>query len=97
MELTVLQLAIIGLVASLVTQVFKVIFAKAGWKPSGIAQMFILVAVSSLLAAGFVFQSGGWPALEGEAIFAFASAIIGVAAVVYNLLLKKVVFPALLK
>ena len=88
MELSPEQLLLIGLAASILTQIFKLIFDKAGWKPGAEIQMVILFVVAFGLTAAFF-----WQAFLADPIGSLTS-IVGVAVAIYKLLLEKVVFPA---
>jgi len=89
MELTATMIVIIGVVSSFLTQIFKLIFDKTGWKPSSEWQIVILFVVGVGLALAFFWQDFLANPITGIA------AIMGVAVVIYELLLKKVVFPAI--
>ena len=89
MELTATMIVIIGVVSSFLTQIFKLIFDKTGWKPSSEWQIVILFVVGVALALAFFWQDFLANPITGIA------AIMGVAIVIYELLLKKVVFPAI--
>lgn len=88
LELTAAMVLLVGLVASFLTQILKIIFDKTGWKPSGEWQVVILFVVSVALGLGFF-----WKEFLADPITGVA-AIMGVAVVIYKLLLEKVVFPA---
>ena len=88
MELTPEQLLLIGLAASVLTQLFKFVFDKAGWKPGAEIQMVILFIVAAGLAFAFFGQ-----AFLADPINSLLG-IVGVAVAIYKLLLQKVVFPA---
>ena len=97
MELDPGQLIIIGLVASVLTQVLKFVFSQFGWRPGGIVQTLLLSAVAVALALAF--QLPNLPPFEDPlqfvgALLDAASATVGGAVVIYKLLLEKVVFPA---
>ena len=96
MELTIVQVFLIGAVASVITEALKWLAAKANVNVSSIGQMVILIVVSVGCAVVFALQQGV-PTLEAEVIFAFASGVLGLAVIIYKLLLEKVVFPALSK
>ena len=89
MELSPEMLLIVGLVASFVTQILKLIFDKLGWSVPGPWQMVVLFVVAAGLAMGFF-----WQDLLADPISSIAG-IMGVAVVIYKLLLEKVVFPAI--
>ena len=88
LELTAAMILLVGLVASFLTQVFKLIFDKTGWKPSSEWQVVILFVVAVGLGLAFF-----WKEFLADPIVGVA-AIMGVAVAIYELLLKKVVFPA---
>ena len=83
------MLLVIGLVASFLTQILKWLGSKAGWKIPGIWQVVLLFVVSVGLAMGFY-----WQALLADPISMIAG-IMGVAVVIYKLLLEKVIFPVI--
>lgn len=89
MELSPEMLLIIGLVASFLTQVLKWLGDKAGLKIPGPWQIVLLFVVAVGLAIGFY-----WSDLLADPISMIAG-IMGVAVVIYKLLLEKVVFPAI--
>ena len=81
------QLLYIGLAASVVTQLLKFVFEKAGWKPGAELQMAILFLVAASLTAIFFYPDFIGAPIEN------LTAIVGVAVSIYKLLLEKVVFP----
>ena len=92
------QLIIIGLAASVITQIFKFLFDMFAIKPSGLAQMIILFVVSLVLA--LVFTAPELPPISDPmalalALIELASGVVGFAALIYKILLEKVVFPAI--
>jgi len=87
MELSPEHLLLIGLAASLITQIFKFIFDRFGWKPGAEVQIVILFVVAFGLAFAFFGQ-----AFLADPINSLV-AIVGVAVAIYELLLKKAVFP----
>ena len=81
------QLLYIALAASVVTQLFKFVFEKAGWKPGAELQMVILFLVAAGLTAIFFYPDLIAAPVEN------VTAIVGIAVAIYKLLLEKVVFP----
>lgn len=91
------QLIIVGLAASVLTQVLKFAADKLGWQPKQEVVTVVLFAVAAALAAAFGLPDlpdTGDPAELATALLEAASAVVGVAVVVYKLLLEKVVYPA---
>ena len=88
MNLSPEQLLLIGLAASVLTQILKFVFDKAGWQPGAAIKMVILFVVSAGLA--FAFFGAQFIADPINSLLG----IVGVAVAVYQLLLKSVVFPA---
>jgi len=86
-ELSPEMLLVVGLVASILTQILKFIFEKAGWSPPGEVKMVILFVIAVGLAFGFFYAS-----FMADPIGSIAG-IMGVAVVIYELLMKKVIFP----
>lgn len=89
MELTEVMIVVVGVVASVISQLLKLIFDKTGWKPSSEWKVVILFVVAVALGLGFFWQDFLADPVRGIA------AIMGVAVVIYELLFKKVVFPAI--
>ena len=92
MELTLLQVALVGGAASVLAFIIRFVVAKfsgvvlsRGWIT------VVAYVVSVLLAFGFSYQYlpilGGDPAEIVNAIVTFASALFGLATLIYNLLL----------
>ena len=95
--LTPEQIVIVGLVASLLTQVFKFAADKLGFSPSAEVKIAVLFAISVGLAAIFGLPQLppiGEPFEFAKALLEAAVSVLGVAALAYKLLLEKVVFPA---
>jgi len=95
MELSVDQLLYVGIVASVITQGLGLIANKFGYKPSKVVRNLFLVLVS--LVMGILFFGlpeapiADDPMAFATAILAQATMVFGSAAVIYALLLKKVV------
>ena len=92
------QIIIVGLIASLITQILKLISDKLGYKPGSEVQMVLLFLVSMVLA--FIWTAPELPPISDPIQFALAlldlaSGVVGFAALIYKLLLEKVVFPAI--
>ena len=94
MELTPLQIAIIGLVASALTQGIKFASAKLGKDISRFWITVICYAVSVGMAIVFSSQQlnigGGDPAEWMSSLLAAATAVFGLATLIYNLILRQV-------
>lgn len=91
MELNVGQLYLIGLVATLLAQLIKLIGAKWGWYPSRRAITLIAFAVSIGLALVFwrpVVPAGTDPMALAGAILSAATAVLGAAVGIYNVILE---------
>lgn len=96
--LTSEQILLVGLVASALTQILKFLAVRFGYNPSQEVVNIALFVVAVGLAAAF-----GLPALEpttdpaqlATLLLQAAAMVVGVATLVYNLLLEKVVYPAL--
>lgn len=94
--LTPEQVLIVGLVASLVTQLLKFVAEKLGYVPGQEVKVAALFVISVALAAAF-----GLPKLPpisdpfefAQALLAAASGVLGVATLAYKLLAEKIVFP----
>lgn len=92
MELDTFQLLVIGFVASVFAQVFKLIAARLG---SEVPRLWITVAafVISLVLA-VVFMKPALPPVDDPnfvlALVQLATAVLGAATVIYNVLLAKV-------
>ena len=91
------QIFIVGIVASVLTQLFKLLADKAGYRPPAEVKVAVLFVVSVALAAVF-----GLPELPPfSEPFAFVTALLqaaigvfGAAALIYEGLAKRVIFPA---
>lgn len=96
MELDPLQMILIGLVASAITQVLKVIAARLGYEAPRELVTAVLFLVSAVLAFIFLkptLPDPGSPTFITDLV-TLATAILGAAVVIYNILLDKV-YPAL--
>lgn len=92
MELDTFQLLVIGFVASVFAQVFKLIVAKLG---SEVPRIWVTVAafVISLVLAVVFMKPALPPAGDPNFVLALvqlATAVLGAATVIYNILLAKV-------
>ena len=101
MELTVLQLAGIGLIASVLTRGLQLVANNYGYKPGRVVVNAGLFVLATVLAVAFAAQSGslpdfnsGDPAEIANTVLVFATAVLGSASLIYNLLLDKVLLPA---
>ena len=96
MELTLDQIVLVGAIASVATQVLKVISEKLGYSPSREVANIILFVVALVL--GFFWMRpelpvSGDPMELAQILFEAALGLVGFASIIYNLLLEKVVFP----
>jgi hypothetical protein len=96
MELSPENLIVIGLVASVVTQALRLLASRFGYTASREVVNVALFALSVGLAAWFF----GLPAVGGtdpsefaQALVQAAAAVFGSAALIYNVLLNKVLLP----
>ena|SRR3990167_9061861 len=97
MELSPENLAVIGLVASVVTQALRLVARHFGYIPTREVVNVGLLAISVALASwffGLPIVEAGDPLAFAQALIAAAAAVFGSAALVYNLLLDKVLLPA---
>lgn len=95
--LTELQVLIVGIIASVLTQVFVLIFKWFKWKPGQEAKVVLLWIVA--IITGYVFlrpelPSGADPSEISMIVLNAAIGVVGVATTIYKLLLQKIVFPA---
>ncbi len=96
MELTLDQIVLVGVIASLVTQVLKIISERLGYSPSReVANITLFVAS---LVLGFFWMRpevpvSGDPMELAQVLLTAALGLVGFASLIYNLLLEKVVFP----
>lgn len=91
MELDLGKLYLIGLIATLLAQVIKIASAKFGWTPGRAAITIIAFVVSVLLAALFwrpELPSTGDPMELATAVLSAATAVLGAAVGIYNVLLE---------
>lgn len=96
MELDTLQLLIIGAVASIVTQLLKLLAARLGYEVPRWIVTIVLYVVSAALAFFFlkpVLPDPNSPTFIPDLI-ALATTVLGAATVIYNIILDKV-FPSL--
>ena len=96
MVLDVTQLAIVGIVASVITQGLRLAANHLGWNPSLAQTNLGLFGVAIGLGAGFSGLpefAGSDPAVIAQTIVAAATQVVGVAVLVYNVLLKKILRP----
>ena len=86
------QLFVIGLVATLVAQVLKILFSRWGWRPGKAGITLIAFVLSMGLAVAFnvpELPSAVDPMEFAKALISAASTIMGPATIIYNLLLEK--------
>jgi hypothetical protein len=99
MELSADQIIVVGLIASVVTQLLKLLADKAGFKPGKVVVnigLLIVAVVLALFWGGFNAPApGGDPMEFAVALLEQAIAVFGFASLIYNLLLKDVVYPAI--
>ena len=97
MELTLLQVAVVGALASVITRGLQLVANRYGWKPNREQVNIGLFVVSLGLGASFfdLPEITGVDPLEvaGELVAA-AGYVVGVAALSYNIFLSKVLLPA---
>ena len=98
MELSPENLVVIGLVASVVTQALRLVARYFGYIPTREVVNVGLLAISVALASWFfglpVIGPAGDPMAFAQALIQAAAAVFGSAALVYNVLLDKVLLPA---
>jgi hypothetical protein len=90
-ELSVIQLFIIGTIASVVLQILKVISAKFNWKPS--TRVVTLIGFIISVAMAYFWTAPTLPPITdpmefSKALLEAATGVIGAAMVIYNVLLK---------
>ena len=98
MQLTPTQIIILSLVASGLTQLFKLVADRLGWKPGREIQNVILFVVA--LVPAYIWMRpelpvGGDPVELATALLTAALEVVGFAGLIYNFLLARVVFPAI--
>lgn len=92
MEFDVVQLAILGGVASVFTQALRLLAEHFGYVPSKIVVNVAVFVIAVAIAVGF----SGIPELGPDAvtgIVTFAVSIAGSALLIYNIVLDKVLMP----
>ena len=90
------NLVVIGLVASVVTQALRLLANHYGYKaPREVASVALFVISVALAVAFFGLPqiSGGDPSVLAGALLQAAAAVFGSAALIYNVLLDKVLLP----
>ena len=97
MSLSPEQLLIIGLIASVATQLLKLAADRLGFTPNQVIVNIALFVISLVLA--YIWGAPDLPPLSDPAALAVAileaaAAVAGSASVIYNVLLDKVVYPA---
>lgn len=97
MQLSPEQLLIVGLIASVVTQVLKLASAKLGFNPGRVVVNVALFVISLVLA--YIWGAPALPPISDPAALAVtileaAAAVAGSASVIYNVLLENIVYPA---
>jgi hypothetical protein len=90
-ELSVIQLFIIGTIASVVLQILKLISAKFNWKPS--TRVVTLIGFVISVALAYFWTAPTLPPIIdpmefAKALLEAATGVIGAAMVIYNVLLK---------
>ena len=96
MELTVEQVLLVGLVASVITQFLRFLADTAGVSLGQEVVNIILFVVA--LTLGFFWMRpgipvGGDPMELARAFLEAALGVVGFAGLIYNILLKKVIYP----
>lgn len=96
MELSAGQIILVGLLASVVSQVLKLLSSKAGYEPGRLVVNLVLFVIASALS--FLWARPELPPIEDPMAFAIALseaavASFGFASLAYNILLKNVVYP----
>jgi hypothetical protein len=94
MELSLTQLAIVGMVATIISAVLRLVVAKWGGVEIGKGWMSVIAYVLSVvLAVVFLWPlelpAGGDPAEFVAVLLALASSVLGFATLIYNVLLDK--------
>ena len=96
MELSPENLVVIGLVASVVTQGLRLLANRFGYLATREVVNIGLFVISVALAAwffGLPIVGGTDPSVLAQALVQAAAAVFGSAALIYNLLLNKVLLP----
>ena len=96
MELTVEQVLLVGLIASVITQFLRFLADKANVNLGQEVVNVILFVVA--LTLGFFWMRpeipvGGDPMELAKVLLEAALGVVGFAALIYNILLKKVIYP----
>ena len=95
MELTVLQLGVLGIVASAVTQGLRLLANRFGYKPNEVVTNIGLWILSIPIAIGFFgmpeLPTGSDPAEVANALAIAATTVLGSASLIYNVFMKRVV------
>ena len=97
MELSPDNLALIGIVASVATQALRLVARYLGYIPTREVANLGLLVISVVLASwffGLPIVAAGDPLAFAQALIQAAAAVFGSAALVYNVLLDKVLLPA---
>jgi len=92
MEFDLVQLAILGGVASVFTQALRLLVEHFGYVPSKLVVNVAVFVIAVLVAVGF----SGVPDFGGDVIqgiVTFGVAIAGSALLIYNIILDKVLMP----
>lgn len=98
MELSAEQIMLVGLIASAVSQVLKLVSSKLGYDPGRVAvnvALFVVAVILSFLWARPDFPASSDPMELAIALAEAAVGVFGFASLAYNLLLKQVVYPVL--
>ena len=94
MEISPDQLVYVGIVASVVTQALRLLASRFGYTPGREIVTAVLFALSVPLAVAFFGLpevSGSDPAELAQALVVAAAAVFGSSALIYNVLVKRVV------
>jgi len=97
MELSMEQLVMIGVVASVVTQALRLLSSHFGYTPSRLVTNVGLFVLSIGLAVAFFglpLVGGDDPFLLTQDLLQAALAVVGSAGLIYNIFLDKVLLPA---
>ncbi len=96
MELTLENLAYVGIAASVITQALRLAANRFGWyAPREVANIGLFVVSIGLAVAFFGLPEvvPGDPVATSQAILTAALAVVGSAGLVYNVILDKVLLP----